>query len=139
VEVDTRTGEVRIVRMTCAHDVGRAINRDGVEAQVQGGVLQGVGYARYEDFRTAQGRVLTSTLTTYIVPTAADAPEVDLVLIEEPWAKGPYGAKGIGEPALIPAAAAIANAVSDALGFPVSEIPLTPERVWRLLREREAG
>jgi CO/xanthine dehydrogenase Mo-binding subunit len=139
VEVDTRTGEVRVLRMTCAHDIGRAINRDGVEAQVQGGVLQGVGYARYEDFRTAQGQVLTSTLTTYIVPTSADAPEVDLVLIEEPWSKGPYGAKGIGEPAIIPAAAAIANAVSDALGFPVSEIPLTPERVWRLLREREAG
>jgi CO/xanthine dehydrogenase Mo-binding subunit len=139
VEVDTRTGEVRVLRVTCAHDVGRALNRDGVEAQVQGGVLQGVGYARYEDFRTAQGRVLTSTLTTYIVPTAADAPEVDLVLVEEPWSKGPFGAKGIGEPALIPTAAAVANAVADALGFPVSEIPLTPERVWRLLREREAG
>jgi len=139
VEVDTRTGEVRVLRMTCAHDIGRAINRDGVEAQVEGGVLQGVGYARYEDFRTEQGRVLTSTLTTYIVPTAADAPEVDLVLVEEPWSKGPYGAKGIGEPALIPAAAAVANAVGDALGFPVSEIPLTPERVWRLLRERGAG
>ncbi len=81
--------------------------------------------------------MLTSTLTTYIVPTAADAPEVDLVLIEEPWSKGPYGAKGIGEPSLIPAAAAVCNAVADALGFPVSEIPLTPERVWRLLRERE--
>jgi len=134
VEVETRTGEVRVLRMTCAHDVGRAISRDGVEGQVEGGVLQGIGFARFEDFKNVRGEILTSNLTTYIIPTAADAPEVDVVLIEEPWSKGPFGAKGIGEPSLIPAAAAVANAVSHALGRPVSEIPLTPERVWRLLR-----
>jgi CO/xanthine dehydrogenase Mo-binding subunit len=136
VEVDTRTGEVTLLKMTAAHDVGRAINRNGVEGQVEGGVLQGLGYARYEDFRVAAGRVLTSSLTTYLVPTAVDAPQVDLVLVEEPWAKGPFGAKGIGEPALIPAAAAIANAVDHALGLTVGEIPLTPEVVWRALQAR---
>ncbi|HEY3352823.1 MAG TPA: xanthine dehydrogenase family protein molybdopterin-binding subunit [Polyangia bacterium] len=136
VEVDTRTGEVTLLRMTAAHDIGRAINRNGVEGQVEGAVLQGLGYARFEDFRLDAGRVLTSSLTTYLVPTAADAAPVDLVLIEEPWAKGPFGAKGIGEPALIPAAAAIANAVDHALGRTVGEIPLTPEVVWRALRDR---
>jgi CO/xanthine dehydrogenase Mo-binding subunit len=135
VEVDTRTGEVRLVRMTAAHDVGRAINPSGVEGQVQGGVLQGLGYARFEDFKLDAGRVLTASLTTYVVPTAADAPEVDIVLVEEPWSQGPFGAKGVGEPCIIPAAAAILNAVEHALGFTIGSIPLTPEVVWRALRE----
>jgi CO/xanthine dehydrogenase Mo-binding subunit len=120
---------VIVDKVTAAHDVGQAIFRAGVEGQIQGGVVQGMGWATMEELSVRNGRIMNPTLTDYLLPTALDIPEIDIQLIEEPYDAGPYGAKGIGEPSLIPVGAAIANAVANALGFRIYELPLTPERV----------
>lgn len=135
VRVDTVTGRVRVETVWAAHDVGRAIHPAGLEGQVEGGVAQGVGWALYENFRLDDGRVMTGNLSTYLVPTAMDVPEVHSRFVEEPDDRGPWGAKGIGEPAIIPTGAAVANALSHALGVEVDEIPVTPERVLGWLDE----
>jgi len=129
VEVELRSGEARVTRVTAVHDVGRAIHPRLLEGQIHGGVAQGVGYALMEDLRLKGGVPLNPGFTDYLIPTALDVPEVDVVLIEEPFDQGPFGAKGVGEPALIPAPAAVANAVADALGHRFWKLPLTPERV----------
>ncbi|MEE8408661.1 MAG: xanthine dehydrogenase family protein molybdopterin-binding subunit [Myxococcota bacterium] len=129
VSVDTVTGLVTLDKMTAVHDVGRAIFPAGLEGQIQGGIVQGMGYATMEHLAVHEGRILNPGFTDYLLPTSLDVPEIDIALIEEPYEDGPYGAKGIGEPSLIPVAAAIANAVADALGFRLYDLPLTPERV----------
>lgn len=134
--VDTLTGQVSVEKVWAAHDVGKVINPAGLEGQVQGGVVQGAGWAIYENFRHDNaGRITTPNLSTYLLPTAADSVDVQAFWIEDPEPLGPWGAKGIGEPAIIPTAAAIANAVSRAVGKPLNEIPLTPERVFTALEE----
>ena len=133
VKVDTLTGEVNVDKIWAAHDVGCAVNPAGIEGQIEGGTAQGIGWALTEDFKFDQGRALTSNLTTYLLPTARDAAEVIVAIVEEPEPAGPWGAKGIGEPAIIPTAAAVANAVSAALGIQIREIPITPERILDLL------
>jgi CO/xanthine dehydrogenase Mo-binding subunit len=153
VEVDLATGQTQVLKMTCVHDVGKAIYRDGVLGQIEGGVVQGMGYALMERLVVKEGRILTANFTDYLIPTTLDIPEMDIVLVEEsPEAKGeavvrlegapeqvrgPYGAKGIGEPSLIPVAPAIRNAVSNAIGFPVRLVPCTPERVMDILVENK--
>ena len=140
VSVDTITGVVKVDRVTAVHDVGRAIHLDGVIGQIHGGIMQGLGYATMERLALKDGKILNPTFTDYLIPTALDIPEIDIELIEEPYDRGPYGAKGIGEPSLIPVAAAIANAVTHALGFPLQELPLTPEAVkmsWEAHAELE--
>ncbi|MBI5511846.1 MAG: xanthine dehydrogenase family protein [Deltaproteobacteria bacterium] len=142
VSVDTITGLVTVQRVTAVHDVGKAIYGDGVIGQIHGGIVQGLGYATMERLAVADGKILNPTFTDYLIPTALDVPEIDIGLIEEPYERGPYGAKGIGEPALIPVAAAIANAVSHALGFPLQDLPLSPERVklgWEAHRSPAAA
>jgi len=129
VEVDTWTGRVKVKNVLAVHDVGRALNPQGIEGQVEGGVMQGMGFALTEDFRTMQGRVLTPDFSTYLLPTSMDAPDVRTMIVEEPSPDGPFGAKGVGEPALIPAAAAIANAVSHAIGVRMKDLPMTPEAI----------
>jgi len=138
VAVSPRTGRVDLVRVTAAHDVGRALYRDGVIGQIEGGIVQGMGYALQEDFRLANGRPLTDRFSNYTIPSSLDAPEIDTILIEEAWSKGPFGAKGVGEPAIIPIAAAIANAVFHATGEPVRELPISPEAILRGLASRGA-
>lgn len=133
VKIDTLTGRVRVEKIWAAHDIGRAINPAGLEGQVEGGTLQGVGWALTEHFQLDDGEVTTLNFSTYLLPTAMDIPEVETIIIECPEPLGPWGAKGIGEPAIIPTAAAVANAVSDALGLQMNEIPLTPERVLEAL------
>ncbi len=133
VEVDRDTGLVRVVRVTAVHDVGRAINLQGIKGQIEGGIAQGAGLALWEELVTSGGILLNPGFTDYAIPSIADVPEVRWGLVEHPWKEGPFGAKGIGEPSLIGVPAAIANAVSNAIGKPVYEIPLTPERVLRLL------
>jgi CO/xanthine dehydrogenase Mo-binding subunit len=123
--------------VTAAHDVGRAINNAQMEGQIEGGVLQGMGYALTEDLKVEAGRCLNPNFTDYLIPTTLDVPEIDIVLVEQPYAAGPFGAKGIGEPSLIPMAAAVANAVSFATGHRFTRLPLTPERV--LLELADAG
>lgn len=133
VRIDKLTGLVKVEKVWAAHDVGKAINPAGIEAQVEGGVAQGIGYALTENFKMHDGIVLTDNLSTYLLPTALDISKVETIIVENPEPLGPWGAKGIGEPAIIPTAAAIANAVSNAIGKPVNEIPISPERVLALL------
>lgn len=133
VRVDTLTGQVKVNKIWAAHDVGRAINPAGLEAQVEGGTAQGIGWALTENFRIENGKVITPNLSTYLLPTAMDVAEVETILIEDPEPEGPWGAKGIGEPAIIPTAAAIANAVTHAIGVQMNEIPMTLENVLNQL------
>jgi CO/xanthine dehydrogenase Mo-binding subunit len=137
VAVDTEIGEVRIERFISADDVGKAINPQQVIGQIEGGAVQALGYALLEDFKTAQGRVLTDKLSTYLIPTVLDIPErMDAIIVETPDPNGPFGARGMGEMPYLPAAAAVAAAVHDAIGVRFDAFPLTPERVWRGLREK---
>ncbi|NQV50491.1 MAG: xanthine dehydrogenase family protein [Candidatus Marinimicrobia bacterium] len=129
VKVDTLTGLVKVAKIWASHDVGRALNPAGLEAQIEGGTVQGIGWALTENFKLDLGRVLTDNLTTYLLPTAMDVGEIESIIVEDPEPEGPWGAKGIGEPAIIPTAAAIANAVSHALGKPINRIPIIPEQI----------
>ena len=132
VAVDTETGEVRIERFVSADDVGKAINPQQVIGQIEGGAVQALGYALLEDFKTTQGRVLTDKLSTYLIPTVLDIPErMDAIIVETPDPNGPFGARGMGEMPYLPAAAAVAAAVHDAIDVRFDAFPLTPERVWR--------
>jgi CO/xanthine dehydrogenase Mo-binding subunit len=132
VKVDTLTGAVKVDKIWASHDVGKAINPAGLEAQIEGGTVQGIGWALTEDFKIEDGKVLTDNLTNYLLPTAMDVGEIESILVEDPEPEGPWGAKGIGEPAIIPTAAAIANAVSDALGKSVTHIPIKPEYILEM-------
>jgi len=136
VRVDRLTGLVFVDKIWAAHDIGKAINPAGLEGQVEGGTTQGIGWALTEQFKFDRGRVLTDNLSTYLLPTIADVGEVETILVENPEPLGPWGAKGIGEPAIIPTAAAIANAVSHAIGVQMNEIPLTPEKVLDAIEGR---
>lgn len=138
VEVDTLTGEVQVLGIWAAHDVGRAINPRGVEGQIEGGVVQGLGQALMEDWRCEKGHPATHGFAKYILPTALDVPEITSVLIEDPDPLSPLGAKGIGEPALLPTAPAIVNAIHDAIGVRITSLPATPEKVLAALAERDA-
>ncbi len=126
VEVDPDTGQVTILRYVVAQDVGRAINPQAIEGQIDGGVLQGIGYALFEDLRLVDGVCVDWGFGTYRLPTAADMPEIEIALVEVPDPVGAYGVKGAAEAPIIPVAGAIANAVADAIGKPVNSIPLTP-------------
>jgi aldehyde oxidoreductase len=125
VEVDIELGTVRCLRIVAAHDVGRAINPQQVEGQIQGGVAQGLGLALMEEF--VPGR--TDNLHDYLIPTIGDIPPIETILIEHPDPLGPYGAKGVGEPALIATAPAILNAIAAATGVRLTRVPATPDRV----------
>ncbi|MEZ0395870.1 MAG: xanthine dehydrogenase family protein molybdopterin-binding subunit [Anaerolineales bacterium] len=132
VEVDTETGEVRLVRVVSANDVGRAINPALVEGQIEGGVVQAQGYALMEDLKIQNGHIGADQLSTYLIPTALDVPDkVEGVILEVSEEEGPFGARGLGELPFLPLAPAIAAAVHDATGVWFDEFPLTPERVLR--------
>lgn len=133
VLVNIETGQVTVEKLWAAHDVGKAINLEAVKGQIDGGVLQGVGYALYEELQQKDGRLLNDSLSQYVIPMGWEAPEIEHIIIEVPEPTGPFGAKGVGEPATSPVAPAIANAISDAIGVRLFEIPMTPERIWRAL------
>jgi xanthine dehydrogenase molybdenum-binding subunit len=124
---------VRVVGFTAAHDVGRAINPTAVEGQIQGGVAQGIGFALLEGFYYQEGEVLNPNFRDYRIPTAKDVPSVQTILIETDDPEGPFGAKGVGELSLNPTAAAIANAVYDAVGIQMKNLPILPETVYEEL------
>jgi CO/xanthine dehydrogenase Mo-binding subunit len=135
VEVDTATGEVTVKKLTAAHDVGRAINPILVEGQIEGGAAQGMGYGLIEEIiQNNQGVILNPNLSTYIIPTIMDMPEVNPIIVEAHYPEGPFGAKGIGETPLMGVAAAINNAIFNALGKRTYTIPATPERILALLQ-----
>ncbi|MBI5582793.1 MAG: xanthine dehydrogenase family protein [Deltaproteobacteria bacterium] len=131
VEVDTVSGLVRVPRVAAAHDVGRAIHRRAVRGQIAGGIVMGVGFATMEEFIPGK----TDNFREYHLPTMADAPRITPLIIETSNPSGPYGAKGVGEPSLIPTAPAIANATSRALGVRMTHLPLSLERVMEALRQ----
>ncbi len=134
VEVDPVTGAVHVLRYVVAQEVGRVINPEGVRGQIQGGVTQGLGYALYEHLEIGtDGRYRQRTLSTYRLPVAPDVPEVETILLEHPDPAGPFGAKGVAEPPIVPVAAAIANAVADAVEAPIDRLPITPEVVLEAL------
>jgi CO/xanthine dehydrogenase Mo-binding subunit len=138
VAVDPETGEVRVLDYVAAQDVGRAINPAEVEGQIHGGVVQGIGWALFEEMAYDEsGQLLTSTLMDYALPQSQDVPIITPLLVEVPSELGPFGAKGVGEPPVVPVAAAIANAIKDAVGVHMMQIPMTPERVLAALREEQ--
>ena len=134
VEVDTRLGTVCVLRITAAHDVGRAINPTLVEGQIEGGIAQGIGMALMEEFVPGRGE----NLHDYLIPTIGDVPRIDSILVECASSVGPFGAKGIGEQALIPTAPAIFNAIHHATGVRVTRAPATPDRLRAWIVELEA-
>ncbi|HEV8652259.1 MAG TPA: xanthine dehydrogenase family protein molybdopterin-binding subunit [Actinomycetes bacterium] len=129
VEVDTETGQVWVLGYAAAHDVGRAINPLRVEGQIQGGAYQGLGYALGEEVVVHDGQTASTLLASYLMPNAADLTDVRAVVVESGEGKGPFGARGIGEPPIANPAAAIANAVAAATGVRVTRLPITPERL----------
>ncbi len=134
VEVDEATGKMEVLKVASAHDVGRVLNPMGLEGQVEGGIHMGLGYAMCEELQVRQGRVLNPQFLDYKLLTARDMPEVVVIPIETLDAAGPFGAKGVGEAGTIPISAAVANAVHDAVGVRMTELPMTPERVYRGLQ-----
>jgi len=134
VEVDRETGRWELKRLTCAQDVGFAINPLSVEGQIEGGASHGIGYALSEEYIYDQGRLLNANFMDFRMPTSLDHPVFEIALIEEQLDGGPFGAKGVGEPPTIPTAPAIANAIFDAVGVRVRQLPITPERLHREMK-----
>jgi CO/xanthine dehydrogenase Mo-binding subunit len=134
VEVDPEFGTVKVLSVTAAHDVGRAINPILIEGQIEGGIAQGIGMALMEEFTPGRGE----NLHDYLIPTIGDVPPIRSILVEDPARDGPFGAKGIGEQALIPTAPAILNAIYHAVGIRVSRLPATPDRLRAAIRAKEA-
>jgi xanthine dehydrogenase molybdenum-binding subunit len=136
VEVDPESGVIRVLRYVAVHDSGRVIHPEAARGQIIGGVVQGLGYALMEEIPVdlENGAPLALNLQDFKIPTLGDLPIIEPVLIERPDPIGPYGAKALGEPPLVPVAAAIANAVYDATGVRVRELPVTAEKVLRGLQ-----
>jgi xanthine dehydrogenase molybdenum-binding subunit len=125
-----------VVRIVAAHDCGRAINPMMVEGQVQGGIAMGLGFALQEEMLfDTRGQQINPNLTNYIVPTSMDMPQIDVVIVEAADPTGPFGAKGVGEPTSVPTAAAVLNAIHDAVGVRLTSLPATAERVLKAIEE----
>jgi CO/xanthine dehydrogenase Mo-binding subunit len=137
VEVDTVTGEVQVLGMWAAHDVGRAVNPRGVEGQIEGGIVQALGQALMEDYQLKDGHTTTHGFAKYILPTSLDVPHITSIIVEDPDPIGPLGVKGIGEPAMVPTIPAIMNAIYDAVGVRITSLPATPEKVLMAIRAKE--
>ncbi|HEX9801112.1 MAG TPA: xanthine dehydrogenase family protein molybdopterin-binding subunit [Thermoanaerobaculia bacterium] len=139
VEVDPDTLAVKPLRVTAVCEVGRVIHPTLCAGQVEGGTLQAVGWALVEEMKLADGRYLNDRMATYLIPTAVDAPAIDVELLERPWDGGPFGAKGVGELPMDGGAPAVAAAIENALGVSPDEIPATPERLFRLRQAAEVA
>jgi CO/xanthine dehydrogenase Mo-binding subunit len=136
VEVDPDTGKVQILRYTAAQDVGKAIYPNYVESQIQGGVAQGVGWGLNEEYLyDEQGRLLNASLLDYRMPVALDLPMIDTILVEVANPDHPFGAKGVGEVCIVPPPAAIANAINNAVGARMTELPMSPAKVVDRLKK----
>ncbi len=140
VEVDDETGEVEVIYMSAAHDCGTAINPMLVEGQIQGGISMGIGFALQEEMLfDDKGIQINPNLTNYIMPTSLDMPKIDVDIVENFDPTGPFGAKGVGEPTAVPTAAAILNAVFDAVGVRIHSLPATAEKVLMAIKAKKAG
>ncbi|MFP3928530.1 MAG: xanthine dehydrogenase family protein molybdopterin-binding subunit, partial [Desulfobacteraceae bacterium] len=135
VEVDLETGRVKVLRFAAAHDVGQVLNRQTIHGQIYGGIMMGLGYALCEEYKKEKGRNLNPNFLDYKIFSASDVDfPVDVDCIETHDQEGPFGAKGVGEPGLVPTAPAVANAVYDAIGVRIHSLPITPEKVLAALR-----
>lgn len=137
VEVDRSTGRVKVLKMYDVHDIGYPINPDSVRGQIEGSIVMGLGYTFHEDLRFKEGKVLNPSFSKYRIPRSTDIPEIESLFIETNDPQGPFGAKGMGEASLLPTAAAIANAIYDAVGVRIKDLPITPEKVLKGLKEIE--
>ena len=135
LEVDTLTGLVEIIRAVFAQDAGRAVNPNLVEGQMDGGFAMALGYALFEDLKLEKGKINNNKFSKYLIPTAMDMLQVENIIVEDPESTAPFGAKGIGEPVMIPIAPAILNAIYDAIGVRITELPATPERLIKAMEE----
>ena len=136
VEVNTETGDVRILKMWDAHDIGKAINPSSVESQIEGSLAMGIGYTFYEDLQFKAGRAVNGNFAQYRLPRAMGIPPIETILIETNDPQGPFGAKGMGEASLLPTSAAIANAIQDAIGVRIRELPITPAKIIKELQKQ---
>lgn len=139
LEVDPETGHTRILDYMACHDVGFAINPRNVEGQIHGGVSMGIGYGLMEEVKLEQGQTMNPNFTDYRLPTSADMPYIETHIVEVPSDFGPFGAKGIGEPPAIAPAPAIANALYNAVGVRIRDLPLTPEKVFWALQKKASS
>jgi len=134
VQVDSATGQVEVLKLVSIADVGKAINPVSVEGQIEGGASMGIGYALMEEIKTQEGATQNTSFTDYVIPTAMDMQDMESIIIEESEPTGPYGAKGFSEVAVTPIAGAILNAICNAIGVQIAEIPATPEKVLNIIR-----
>lgn len=140
VEVDPETGKVEILRYTAVQDAGTAIHPSYVEGQMQGGVAQGIGWALNEEYvYDEQGRLRNASLLDYRMPTALDLPMIETIIVEVPNPGHPFGVRGAGEVPIVPPPAAIANAIADAIGVRMCELPMSPPRLWAAIQQQRAG
>jgi len=136
VAVDPETGAVQLLRLTTAHDVGQVLNPVDHQGQIEGAVMQGIGYALSEELAVEEGKVTSVSLGDYKIPTMQDIPVLHTVIVASESGPGPYNARGIGENPIGPVAPAIANAVADAVGVRITALPITAEKVYRALGDR---
>ena len=137
IDVDTETGRIKILKVSAATDTGKTINPITCEGQIEGGVMQGIGHAMFEELIfDEKGKIINTSMLDYKIPSALDMPEINSILVEEPHREGPYGAKGIGEIVTVPTAAAIANAIYDAVGIRIKDLPITPDKLLRALNNK---
>jgi xanthine dehydrogenase molybdenum-binding subunit len=136
IEVDTETGEVKILKMVAAHDVGKVLDPQGLKGQFYGALAQGVGYTFYEKLESQEGKILNTNFRDYKIPTIQEMNfPIDLKFIETDDSFGPFGAKGVAEPGLVPTAPAISNAIYDAVGVRIHDLPITPEKILAALKK----
>ncbi len=134
--MDPETGEVKLLRFTTAHDVGRVLNPLDHQGQIEGAVVQAIGYGLSEELAVDEGKVTTVNFGDYKIPNIKDIPELNTVVLASESGPGPYDARGIGENPVGPVAPAIANAVEDAVGVRIRDLPITAEKVYRALADR---
>lgn len=137
LEVDVETGHIKVLKVASSFDVGQVVNPQMLEGQLEGAILQGMGTALFEELMLKDGKILNKSFVDYKIPTSDDMPELVVSFVENPEETGPFGARGVAEPAMVPTAPAIANAVYNAVGIRLSTMPMTPERVLRAIKEKE--
>jgi CO/xanthine dehydrogenase Mo-binding subunit len=137
VEVDIETGRVKVLKISGAHDVGKAINPSTCQGQIEGGMVHGIGPTLFEEMVIGEkGEVVNPSFLDYRMPGAPDIPEITSLIVEAPHREGPWGAKGIGEMTVVPMAPAIANAIDDAVGVRIKDLPITPDKILKALKEK---
>jgi xanthine dehydrogenase molybdenum-binding subunit len=136
LRVDRETGRIHLLKIVAAHDLGKAINPVMAEGQILGALAQGIGFSIYEKLLIREGNVWSDNFRDYVIPTAKDLPQMETILVEEEDPLGPFGAKGVGEPGLVATAPAIANAIYDAIGVRIFDLPMDQTKIFRAIRHQ---